>query len=72
MLTGRQEARAEEGIEWVRALCEELKIPALSAWGIPETDLPGVVEKAVSAGSMKANPLPLTEVELLAVVMAAR
>jgi len=43
LLTGRKDARAEDGIEWVRALCAELNIPALEAWGISETDLPGVV-----------------------------
>jgi len=72
LLTGRNEASAEDGIGWVRALCVELKVPALRAWGITEADLPSVVEKAATASSMKANPLPLTSEELLAVVKAAR
>jgi alcohol dehydrogenase class IV len=72
LLTGRNEASAEDGIDWVRALCIELGIPALRTWGITEADLPGVVEKAAHASSMKANPLPLTGEELLAVVAAAR
>lgn len=71
VLTGRNEARAEDGIEWVRSLCVELKIPSLRAWGITEADLPGVVEKAARASSMQANPLPLTNDELLAVIAAA-
>jgi alcohol dehydrogenase class IV len=71
LLTGREEASAEDGIEWVRALCAELDIPPLRAWGIKEGDLPGVVEKAARASSMKANPLPLTGDELLAAVTAA-
>ena len=71
ILTGRTDASAEDGIEWVRALCAELKVPALRAWGVTETDLPGVVEKAAQASSMKANPLPLTSGELLAVLTAA-
>jgi alcohol dehydrogenase class IV len=72
LLTGQTDAVADDGIEWVRALCAELNVPALRAWGITETDLPGVVEKAAGASSMQANPLPLTREELLELVAAAR
>lgn len=72
LLAGRDDATAEDGIDWIRALCAELNVPALRAWGIAEADLPGVVEKAARASSMQANPLPLTSEELLAVVTAAR
>lgn len=71
LLTGRNDAIAEDGISWVQALCEELNVPALRAWGITETDLPSVVEKAARASSMQANPLQLTHEELLALVTAA-
>jgi alcohol dehydrogenase class IV len=71
LLTGRNEASAAEGIDWVQALCTELDIPPLGAWGIREADLPGVVEKAARASSMQANPLPLTGEELLQAVRAA-
>ena len=71
LLTGRKDASAEDGIEWVRALCAELKVPALHDWGIAQADLPGVVGKAARASSMQANPLPLTGEELLGVVLAA-
>ncbi len=71
LLTGRSDASADDGVEWVRALCAELEIPPLRSWGITESDLPGVVEKAARASSMKANPLPLTEEELQAVLAAA-
>jgi alcohol dehydrogenase class IV len=70
-LTGRNQARAEDGVEWVRALCAELNVPPLRHWGIAQSDLPGVVEKAAHASSMKANPLPLTSEELLAAVSAS-
>lgn len=72
LLTGQNTASAEEGIDWVRALCAELDIPALRSWGVSEADLPGIVEKAARASSMQANPLPLTSEELLAAVSAAR
>ena len=71
LLTGRNEAQAEDGIEWLRTLVDELKIPSLRGWGIGEKDLPAVVEKAARASSMKANPIVLTQEELLAVVTAA-
>jgi alcohol dehydrogenase class IV len=71
IVTGRSEASAEDGIEWVRALSAELNVPPLRAWGITEDDLPGVVEKAARASSMQANPLPLASEELFAVVKAA-
>ena len=71
LLTGRDEAGVEEGICWIRETCIEVEVPALRAWGITQADLPGVVEEAARASSMKANPLPLTGGELLAVITAA-
>jgi len=71
LLTGRNEASAEDGIDWVRALCAELNVPPLRTWGITEADLPGVAEKAARASSMQANPLPLTDEELLLLATAA-
>jgi alcohol dehydrogenase class IV len=71
LLTGRDEASAEDGIDWVHALCSELNVPSLRAWGINEADLPGVIEEASRASSMRANPLTLTGAELQAMVTAA-
>lgn len=71
LLTGKNGAKPEDAVEWVRSLCVELKVPPLREWGILEGDLPGVVEKAARASSMQANPLPLTKEELLAVVNSA-
>ena len=71
LLTGRSDAQAEDGIDWVQALCAELNVPPLRTWGIGEAELPSVVEKAADASSMQANPLRLTTEELLALVGAA-
>lgn len=71
LLTGRNDASAADGIDWVQALCVELNVPPLRAWGITEADLPEVVEKASRASSMQANPIPLTGEELLRVATAA-
>jgi alcohol dehydrogenase class IV len=71
LLTGRDDATADDGVDWVKALCLDLKIPPLRAWGLTEGDLPGVAEKAARASSMQANPLPLTGEEILAVLTTA-
>ncbi|MBJ6763765.1 iron-containing alcohol dehydrogenase [Myxococcaceae bacterium JPH2] len=63
-LTGRPDARAEDGIAWVRDLVHALRVPGLRAQGLTEADVPTLVEKARAASSMKANPLPLTDDEL--------
>lgn len=71
ILTGRGDAGANDGIEWVHGLCAELQIPTLRTWGITESDLPEIVAEAARASSMQANPLPLTTEELSKVVTAA-
>jgi alcohol dehydrogenase class IV len=71
ILTGRDDADAEDGVEWVRGLCADLAIPRLRAYGVTEEDVPGVVEKAARASSTKGNPIILTTEELTAVARAA-
>jgi alcohol dehydrogenase class IV len=65
LVTGRAGASAEEGIAWIRELCGALAIPGLGRYGVGEADLPALVAKAKAASSMKANPLPLTDDELM-------
>jgi alcohol dehydrogenase class IV len=64
LLTGRADACAEGGIEWARRTCEQLRIPALGAYGIRPDHVPAIVENAARASSMKANPIVLTPEEL--------
>jgi alcohol dehydrogenase class IV len=64
LLTGRQEASAEEGAEWAAQLVADLHIPPLAQYGLALSDIPVVVEKAARASSMQANPIRLTEEEL--------
>ncbi len=71
LLTGNDAARAEDGIEWVRALWTRMKIPGLASYGAQTRDIPQIVEKAARASSMKGNPLQLTGRELAAIVEAA-
>lgn len=67
-LTGRAGASPEEGADYAAWLARELRIPPLRAWGVAAADLPDVVRRAAQASSMKANPLPLTEDELMDIV----
>ncbi len=61
-LCGSEEPEA--AIDWIRALCDDLDIPGLAAWGIRESDLPDLVARARAASSMRGNPIALTEEEL--------
>ena len=70
-LTGRPDAHAADGIRWVSELCATLHIPPLSTYGLRQTDVPPLVQKASAASSMKGNPIVLTEQELTEVLMAA-
>lgn len=64
LLTGRENARAEEGVAWVEALANELKIPGLKTYGISRSDFPAIIEKAERSSSMKANPIALSAEEM--------
>jgi alcohol dehydrogenase class IV len=70
-LTGRDNATADDGVQWVRQLVVELGIPRLSAYGLTKEAIPSLVQAAARASSMKANPLPLTADELGAILFAA-
>jgi alcohol dehydrogenase class IV len=72
LLTGRADARAEEGITWVRELCQALGVPGLGRYGLTEADVPRLVSRARAASSMKANPLVLTDEELTEIAVRSR
>jgi alcohol dehydrogenase class IV len=71
VLTGRPDARAEDGVAWVKQVCRDLVIPPLRSHGIGEADFPLLVARASQASSMKANPIVLTAEELRAVLDSA-
>jgi len=64
VLTGDAEAVPEDGVAWVRALVEKLRIPSLAAWKIGPQHVNDIAAKAARSSSMKANPVELTPVEL--------
>ncbi len=71
LLTHRTDASVADGVEWLRLLSRDLKIPALRNFGIGEADVATICEKAAAASSMKANPIVLTKDELTAILRAA-
>jgi len=68
LLTSDPDARCDQLIEWVRDLCEKVKILGLSRYGLTEKDFPVLVEAAQRASSMKANPVALTAETLTAIL----
>jgi alcohol dehydrogenase class IV len=71
LLTGNPPAKADDGVEWVRALVTELRIPPLGRYGLGREHTAELVEKSAKASSMKANPIVLTPSELAATLEAA-
>ena len=64
ILTGNQKAVADDGVSWVQALCQALRVPSLASYGMTEADWPAVIEKSAAASSMRGNPIELTSDEL--------
>ena len=67
LLTGVQ-AKAVDGVEWLRNVCLKFKVPPLSEFGLKEQDFPTVVAKSQKSSSMKGNPITLTDDELMAIL----
>ncbi len=71
LLTDDTGARPEDAVRFLSGLVDELKIPRLRTYGIQSTDFPLIVEKALNASSMKANPIKLSQDELVEILEAA-
>jgi alcohol dehydrogenase class IV len=62
--TGNGQATADTGVEWVRQLVADMRIPPLRVYGMRTEHITEIVTKATNASSMKANPIVLTADEL--------
>jgi alcohol dehydrogenase class IV len=71
IVTGRPGATAADGVAWVEALVRALAVPGLARWGAVPADVPGLVERASRASSMKGNPVALTGDELAEIATAS-
>jgi alcohol dehydrogenase class IV len=64
ILTNNPHASIQDGVDWVKSLVLDLRIPKLGSYGIVPEHIPGIVEKSALASSMKANPVVLSSDEL--------
>lgn len=71
ILTGKKDARAMEGVIWIKELCDHLKVPKLGTFGVTEKEFPEIIEKSMVASSMKGNPIKLTYDELYHILSQA-
>ncbi|MCC6873103.1 MAG: iron-containing alcohol dehydrogenase [Sandaracinaceae bacterium] len=72
LITGGADASIEDGIEWARALVQDLRIARLADYGLTPEDIPTVVERAARSSSMKGNPIELEPGELAHILERAR
>jgi alcohol dehydrogenase class IV len=71
ILTGSDWAMADDGVAWVKGLCEALRVPSLASYGVTEEDFPLLIEKAAVSSSMKGNPIALTADEMREILTCA-
>jgi alcohol dehydrogenase class IV len=64
IVTGRRGAAAEDGLAWVRDLCQALDVRGLGQHGLSAGEIPALVAKAKAASSMRGNPVQLSDEEL--------
>ena len=64
LLTGQEDAKAQDGVLWIRELCEHLQVPPLAKMGLVEADIDMLAEKASRSSSMKGNPILISKKEL--------
>jgi len=71
LLTGRMDAKASDGVTWVRERVTEFGVPSLGHYGLSADATDEVVAGAMRASSMKGNPIDLSAGELRSVLAAA-
>ena len=68
ILTGRPDSTVDDLVHWLAELCESLGIPRFREFNIYDGDFVDICEKALTASSMKANPV-LLEMNTLIEIM---
>ena len=68
MVCGKQDARAEDGIEFIQHLCDKLDIRHLGEYGLKSEDFSTLIPMAQKSSSMRGNPILLTDLELTGIL----
>lgn len=63
-LTGRPDATAWDGVEWLQSLASKLAVPGLQDLGVRREDWDELLPLARRASSMRANPVELGDADL--------
>jgi alcohol dehydrogenase class IV len=71
IVTSRDSAGIDDGVEWVRLLVLDLHIPPLESYGIKPSHVDALVVKAMGASSMRGNPIALMPEELKRALLAS-
>jgi alcohol dehydrogenase class IV len=71
IVTGHEYATARDLTPWVHALVLALKIPRLATYGIATTDFAALAKAGSVSSSMKANPVALTDSELIEILSSS-
>ncbi|WP_372845847.1 iron-containing alcohol dehydrogenase [Pontiella sp.] len=64
IILNNNDATFEEALEHLKRICEQMFVPGLGEFGVTDSHIPAIVDKAKNASSMKGNPIELTEEEL--------
>ncbi len=72
ILTGNAEAAAENGLEWIRLLCVEFRLPPLGQSGLPDGDFTNIAAMAQKSSSMRGNPVSLSDSDLIRILEMER
>ncbi len=71
ILTGDVNASIDEGLAWLKELCDGLGLPGLASYGVDPQQLEETARKALASSSMKGNPVGLTVGDLVGVLEEA-
>ena len=71
ILLSNDSATAEHGVQWIRALIADLRIPPLASHGISVADINGLIPRVKAASSMQGNPIALNDEELQTILHRA-
>lgn len=64
LLTDKKDAVAQDGLEFIKKLCQDLGVKGLAEYGMTRDQFQEAIAKGRKSSSMKGNPIYLTDQEL--------